>query len=289
MISEATIKSIVEEVLHSMGRQDAAASGAPAASIVNEEQLTDLAAVDLRSTLMTPSPHNAEAYLRLKARTPARLGIWRCGPRPLTRALLRFRADHAVARDAVFSSVSEPFLEAWGLPVIQTRCRDKDQFLTRPDLGRQLDEENIAALRSHCPTKAPVQIVIADGLSSTAVETNARDACEALMQGLRAHRIEPGKPIFLKYGRVPAMDCISEALQPEVTVMLIGERPGLATGESLSCYMAYHSSAAMPESNRTVLSNIHKGGTAAVEAGAHIADLVKKMIEQKASGLNLKL
>ena len=85
------------------------------------------------------------------------------------------------------------------------------------------------------------------------------------------------------------MDIISETLGSEVTAVLIGERPGLATGESLSCYIAYKATTSMPEAKRTVISNIHKGGTPAVEAGAHIAEVIKRMLEQKASGIDLKL
>ena len=133
-----------------------------------------------------------------------------------------------------------------------------------------------------------MQIYIADGLSSTAVETNAKDTYLALVQGLKSHGIEAGTPFFMRYARVPAMDTVSEILNPEVVVVLIGERPGLATGESMSCYMAYNAKVGMPEANRTVVSNIHRGGTPGVEAGAHIADVVKKMLDQKASGLALK-
>ncbi|MCP4117266.1 MAG: ethanolamine ammonia-lyase subunit EutC [Desulfobacteraceae bacterium] len=253
------------------------------------EELCDLTAVDLRKELLVPEPCNPEAYLKMKETTPARIGIWRAGPRPLTRSLLRFRADHAVAQDAVFSNVSDEFVESMGLFQITSSCRDKDHFLTRPDLGRKLDDETIALLKEKCKMSPRVQIYIADGLSSTAIETNAKDAYNSILQGLKGHGIETGTPFFLKYGRVPAMDVISEVLTPEVTVLLIGERPGLATGESMSCYMAYKASTTMPEANRTVISNIHKGGTPAVEAGAHIADIVKTMLEQKASGLDLKL
>ena len=286
MISEDKIKQIIQEVMG--GLDDAPSSAAPQAP-VSDEALEDLAAVDLRKELCVPNAANAEAYLRLKKATPARVGIWRAGPRPLTRALLRFRADHAVAQDAVFSDVSEDFIAGLGLETVQSRCNDKDEFLTRPDLGRQLSDEAKARLQETHKSGEKVLIYIADGLSSTAVETNASDALKSIVQGLSGYNIQPPKPFFLKYGRVPAMDEVGELLKPEVTVLLIGERPGLATGESMSCYMAYKACTTMPEANRTVVSNIHKGGTPAVEAGAQIAEVIKKMLEQKASGLELKL
>jgi len=289
LISEDKIKNIIAEVLGSMGAGDQATGSQAASAPEACEELCDLTAVDLKKELLVPEPCNREAYLKMKETTPARIGIWRAGPRPLTRSLLRFRADHAVAQDAVFSNVSDEFVESMGLFQITSSCKDKDHFLTRPDLGRKLDDETIALLKEKCTLSPRVQIYIADGLSSTAIETNAKDAYNAIVQGLKGHGIETGTPFFLKYGRVPAMDVISEVLTPEVTVLLIGERPGLATGESMSCYMAYKASTTMPEANRTVISNIHKGGTPAVEAGAHIADIVKTMLEQKASGLDLKL
>ena len=284
---ESKIKKLIEDVLSEMGvesfpRED----GAQALQV--EAPSSDLTAENLREQLLVPTPVNREAYLKFKQATVSRIGIWRTGPRYLTRPLLRFRADHAIAQDAVFNDVSAEFIQAWGLPEIKTKCTDKDQFLTRPDLGRELDDENVALLRKSCPEKSRVQIYVADGLSSSAVEKNAKDTFLALVQGLKGHGIEAGTPFFLRYGRVPAMDAVAEILHPEVTLVLIGERPGLATAESMSCYMAYNASVGMPEANRTVLSNIHRGGLPAVEAGAHIADVVKKMLDQKASGLDLK-
>lgn len=306
MISEDKIRQIIREVMGDMASAPAAEpSDAPSVPAVSPDAaqdhyhpdqgtpddaaLEDLTAVDMRAELLVPNAANPDAYLKLKAATPARVGIWRAGPRPLTRSLLRFRADHAVAQDAVFSDVSDAFIKSLGLETVQSCCRDKDEFLTRPDLGRKLSPEAEARLKQICTPNAKVQIFMADGLSSTAVEANAEDAYKSIVQGFKGLGIEPATPFFLKYGRVPSMDAVGELLAPEVTVLLIGERPGLATGESMSCYMAYKASTAMPEANRTVISNIHKGGTPAVEAGAHIAEVVKKMLDQKASGLELKL
>ncbi len=289
MISEEKINEIIEEVLAGVKSAEVTSSLSSAEGTVDDGDIEDLTAVDLRKELLVPTPRNRDMYQRLKMTTPARIGIWRSGPRPLTRSLLRFRADHAIAQDAVFNDVSDEFVNSLGMETILSFCRDKDEFLTRPDLGRKLPKEQIARLRQLYPEKPKVLVYLADGLSSMAVETNGKDTYQALAQGLKGHGIEVTKPFFLKYGRVPSMDTVSEVVQPEVTVLLIGERPGLATGESMSCYMAYKASTTMPEANRTVISNIHKGGTPAVEAGAHIADVVKKMLEQKASGLELKL
>jgi ethanolamine ammonia-lyase small subunit len=285
---DTKIKRLIEEVLSEMGRKSESAVEPLPSAAQTAEPLRDLAAIDLQKQLLVPEPANREAYLKAKAATVARIGIWRSGSRYLTQPSLRFRADHAAARDAVLNDVSAQFLKDWGLVEIKTRCEDKDQFLTRPDLGRELDAENIELLKKSCPGKARVQIYVADGLSSTAVEINARDTFLALEQGLKGQGIDIGKPFFMRYGRVPAMDAVAEILQPEVTLVLIGERPGLASAESMSCYMAYAAKVGMPEARRTVISNIHRGGTPAVEAGAHIADVVRKMLEQKTSGIELK-
>ena len=134
-----------------------------------------------------------------------------------------------------------------------------------------------------------VQVYVSDGLSSTAVEANVRDLLPALEQGLKLHGLSVGTPFFVKYGRVRSMEPISQTLGATVTCVLLGERPGLATPESLSAYLAYRARVGMPESERNCVSNIHREGTGPVEAGAHIADLIAKMIEQQVSGINLKV
>ena len=97
----------------------------------------------------------------------------------------------------------------------------------------------------------------------------------------------PGMPFFLKYGRVGSQEHVAETLGAKVVCVLIGERPGLATAESMSAYIAYNAYVGMPESRRTVVSNIHRNGTAAVEAGAYIADVIQLILKQKVSGIDL--
>ncbi|BCS95500.1 ethanolamine ammonia-lyase light chain [Desulfoluna limicola] len=289
MISENKIKDIIAEVLNSIGDADAAPAAAAEPVAASSEVGEDLAAIDLRKQLLVPEPNNREAYLKMKATTPARIGIWRTGPRYLTGNSLRFRADHAVAQDAVFNNVCPDFIKEWGLLDMKTKCADKDEFLTRPDLGRKLDQASIETVAAACKANPTVQFVVIDGLSSTAIETNARNTMDSALQGLKNLGIDAGKPFFIRYGRVPSMDSASEVLKPQVTVALVGERPGLATGESMSAYMVYNCHEGISESKRTIISNIHKAGTPAVEAGAQIADIVKKMLEQKASGIDLQI
>ncbi|MEA4846082.1 MAG: ethanolamine ammonia-lyase subunit EutC [Clostridiaceae bacterium] len=287
MISENEIRKVVEQVLTEL---NGIANMADKPEQCEEEIcLNDITAVDLKKQVLVPNPHNIEGLLKIKEATPARIGVWRAGPRYKTETLLRFRADHAAAMDAVFTDVSEEFLKKLSLFQVKTMCGSKDEFLTRPDLGRKFDDENMDIIRQKCTGSPQVQIYVSDGLSSTAIEANAEDTLEALIQGLKGYGIKVGTPFFVKYGRVPAMDQVSEITGADVTCVLIGERPGLVTSESMSVYMAYKAAVNMPEARRTVVSNIHKGGTPAVEAGAHIADIIKLMLEKKTSGIDLKL
>ena len=104
----------------------------------------------------------------------------------------------------------------------------------------------------------------------------------------KAYGLEGGPVLYVKYCRVGASDHIGDLTGAEVVCMLVGERPGLVTAESMSAYLTYKPHIGIPESKRTVISNIHKGGTTAVEAGAHIAELIKTMLERKASGIDLR-
>ena len=251
-------------------------------------EVDDISAYSLREEFNIPNPYNKEEYMRIKAKTDARLGVWRAGPRPLTRTTLRVRADNAAAMDAVFNDVHEEYLERNNLKTYQTKCDSKETYLTRPDLGRVFDDETAAKIKAECINDPDVQIVVSDGLSSSAVEANIDAVLPAIYNGLKATNLKVGTPFFVKYGRVGAEDSVAKILNAKVTVILLGERPGLATSSSLSAYCVYGGYPGIPEANRTVVSNIHKAGTPPVEAGAYIAELCKQIYDKKASGLDLK-
>lgn len=293
MFSENELKRLVEQVLVEMTtKQGVAATEKSTTKETCEVDLNrmipDITEVDIKTTLLVEDPTDREGYLKMKKHTPARIGIGRTGARYKTETMLRFRADHASAQDSVFTDVNEDILKEMNLITLQTNCSSKDEFITRPDLGRQISKEELAKLSSF-KKKPQVQIYVSDGLSSKAIEANVKDILPALIQGLEGYGITVGTPFFVKLGRVGAMDVISEEIGADVTCVLIGERPGLVTAESMSAYIAYKGTVGMPESRRTVVSNIHKGGTPSVEAGAYIADIIKLMLEKKASGLDLKL
>jgi len=219
--------------------------------------------------------------------TPARIAIGHAGPRLKTQTYLQFRADHAIARDAVLQDVPQELLNKLQLPSFKTKCIDKNEFLTRPDLGRQLDDDTIRVLKQLNPSPCDVLIYAADGLSSKAVAANLEDILPIMQDGLRQQNITMGKSFFLQYGRVGSMDAIAPVLRAKVVCVLLGERPGLGSAESMSAYVAYEPTQGMPEARRTVVSNIYAGGLNAVEAGAYLAELIGKILAAKKSGVEL--
>ena len=299
-MDQKDLKAIIEQVLAEMNISGAAAETAASAAqaaccagsapVVEDGCIPDVTEVNIRTQYLVKNPEHGEEYAELKANAPCRLGIGKAGARYKTDPMLQFRAAHSAAQDAVFNDVDHDFVEKqMGLFIVQTQCENKDVYLTRPDLGRKLSPEAVATLKEKCKKSPTVQIYVADGLSSAAVAANVADLLPAIMQGLQSYRIDVGTPFFVKFGRVGVMDEISELLGAEVTCTLIGERPGLITAESMSAYIAYKATVGMPEARRTVVSNIHKNGTIPAEAGAHIAELIKILLEKQARGPALKL
>lgn len=236
-----------------------------------------------------PNPKWAEGMNELLANTPARIGVWRAGTRPLTREILKFRCDHAAAVDSIYGEVNQAVLDEFGMFTVETRYGNTENYLKRPDMGRIVTDEGIELIRKRCVMKPQVQVVVSDGLSANSVDANLRDVYPSLLDSLEAYGLKTGTPFFVRGGRVAVMDQIGELLQPEVLVLLIGERPGLVSSKSMSAYMCFRPRQGTVESDRTVVSNIHRGGTPPVEAGAHIGTILKKMIEQQASGVRLEI
>ncbi len=295
-MDEKDLRSIIEQVLTEMNvsgaksaEKAAAACACESAPEVEDGCIPDITEIDIRKQYLVKNPENGEEYAELKMNAPCRLGIGKAGARYNTLPQLEFRAAHSAAQDAVFNDVDAEFVEKMGLWTVQTQCDSKDTYLTRPDLGRKLSPEAVETIKAKCKKNPTVQIYVADGLSSAAVAANIGDLLPAILQGLESYKIDVGTPFFVKYGRVGVMDEISELTGATVTCTLIGERPGLITAESMSAYIAYKATVGMPEARRTVVSNIHRAGTIPAEAGAHIAEIIKIMLDKKASGTDLKL
>ncbi len=241
----------------------------------------------------------APDFARMRRATPARLGVGRAGSRYTTAALLQFRADHARAIDAVITEVSPQWVKRSGLIEVRSRATTRQDFLLRPELGRMLVDADAGRLRRLSPSssnsakpgrasagKPSVLLCVGDGLSSTAVEANAAPLVRALTARM-ARKYRMLKPLFVRNARVRIQDHIGEIVRPDVICMLIGERPGLVTAESLSAYVIYRPRLSSLEPDRTVISNIHRGGLKPGEAASQIIRLVGDAIRLKASGARL--
>ena len=298
-MNKQELTAMVAEILGQMGREPAvkASDYNPTApqpepsdsGYADGDFVPDVTELNLRKLYLVERPEKGEQFRQLKEKTPARLGCGKAGARYKTLTMLRFRADHAAAQDTVFSQVPEDFAEKNGMVEVKTRCRDKDEYLTRPDLGRCFDEENAQKIRASVPGTPRVQLVIGDGLSSAAIVANALDCVAAIRDGLKLRGMETAQPLFVRYCRVGAGDAIGDITGCELVCMLVGERPGLVTDKSMSAYITYQPRTGVLESSRTVVSNIHAQGTPAVEAGAHIAELLETILKKKVSGVGLHL
>ena len=289
MLDQAIIDLIAEEVVRRL--RDAGVSAperqTPKEPPAAENHAEDIASAEFKQKTFIKDPQDPEALARMKKRTTARIGVGKCGARLNTKTMLTLRADHAKARDSVFTDVDPALLDRLGLFSVQTMCADKDTYITRPDLGRKLNPEAERTLREKCVHGPDVQIYASDGLSSSAIEANLERILPILTEGLTSKGLTVGTPFFVRFGRVGAEDHVAEILGAKVVCVLIGERPGLATAESMSAYIVYNAHVGISESKRTVVSNIHKNGLTAVEAGAYISEVIEQILEQKASGVDL--
>jgi len=188
----------------------------------------------------------------------------------------------------VLKEIPSDWVAKTGLLEVHSEITDKDQYLTRPDLGRRLSKEAIETIQAKCKKNPQVQVVISDGLSTDAITANFDEILPPLLRGLESAGLDVGTPFFVRHGRVKVEDQIGELLGAKVVILLIGERPGLGQSESLSCYMVYSPTLARTvESDRNCISNIHRAGTPPVEAAAVIVDMTKKMLDKKVSGIAL--
>lgn len=254
---------------------------------MNSDCLPDITAIPMQQFTELERAEDKEYILRIKQDTPARVCLGHCGARYKTRTMLRFRADQAAAADAVFSEVSSEVVALLNLFEVQTLCADKEEMLKCPDKGRLFGEVAKETIQKRCLHSPDVQIYIGDGLCSPSVAANVPDLLPAITKGLEFDGVTVGTPFFVRYCRVDSVRVVAELLEPKVTCVLIGERPGLLTAESMSAYIVYGAYADMPESRYSVVSNISRQGMPPVEAAAYIVELIEKMLKQKASGLEL--
>jgi ethanolamine ammonia-lyase small subunit len=242
-----------------------------------------------------PTPANPRDLIQaVRARTPARLLVGRAGPAYRTATQLELRRDHAAAVDAVRAELDATrdfgadFVERWGLFEVQTCAGDKAEYLLRPDLGRRLSDRAREHLQRDCPASVDLQVLIGDGLSCAAVAAQVPALLPLLEEGVRARAWHFGRPFVVRYCRVGVLNDVGELLDPAVVVLLIGERPGLATALSLSAYLAYRPRPGHTDAQRNLISNIHARGVASNDAAARILALADAMRALQTSGVAVK-
>ncbi len=231
---------------------------------------------------------------RIKMHTPARLLAGRVGAAYRTETQLQLREDHAKARDAVRAELDlktafdSEFIEEWKLFEVSTRASNKLEYLARPALGREFSEESRAEILKRCSPDNDIQIAIGDGLSALAIQTQVPQLLPLLVEGARKSRWSIGQTFVVRHCRVGILNEIGELLKPQIAILLIGERPGLASAESMSAYMAYQPSRFHSDANRNLVSNIHDRGLSAQIAAARILNLSTHMMKLGISGCTLK-
>ena len=249
-----------------------------------------MSSADVNSLSAEPS-RDVQEWL---ARTPARLLQGRAGASYRASTWLELREDHAFAIDAVHDEwnaerdLGPDFHDRFDGFEIATLARTKSEYLLRPDLGRKLDPDGVAVLKARRPQGADLQIAIGDGLSVAAIRAQVPRLLPSLIAEAESRGWSVGLPFAIRHCRVGVLNDIGEALRPRVVVLLIGERPGLATSESLSAYLAHRPQAGHSDAQRNLISNIHDRGVPVPDAVRRILGLAEEMRRLETSGIEVK-
>jgi ethanolamine ammonia-lyase small subunit len=225
----------------------------------------------------------------LRSYTPARLGLERAGVSLATRPLLDFQLAHARARDAVHAAIDVRMLcdelRRSGLSslALESKAKDRGTYLRRPDLGRALSEESAALLH---PGEYDVVFVIADGLSALAVERHALRLMREILSLIGGWRLAP--VCVVEQGRVAIGDAIGEALHAHLAVVLIGERPGLSSPDSLGVYITWDPRQGRKDSERNCISNVREEGLGYAAAANRLHYYMQESSRLHMTGLGLK-
>ncbi|MGI4790982.1 MAG: ethanolamine ammonia-lyase subunit EutC [Janthinobacterium lividum] len=225
--------------------------------------------------------------------TPARIGIEPVGVSQPTAANLDFQWDHAQARDAVNASLDAagltPELHGLGLETLRlhSKATDRDEYLQRPDLGRLLNDESQASFAGQTGS-FDVVFVIADGLSATAVNRHAVPFLHSVLPALRDNGWRIAPAVLVEQSRVAVGDDVAEGLGAEMVVVLIGERPGLTSPDSLGVYLTWKPRQETRDSERNCISNVRPEGLAYADAASKLLYLMSESRRRCISGVLLK-
>jgi ethanolamine ammonia-lyase small subunit len=231
---------------------------------------------------------------KIRDRTPARVFIGRSGAGYLTRTQLELRDGQAAAADAVHAELEiekhlgSNLVEEFGIFDVQTAASSKDEYIRNPPLGRRFCESARNEIVQRCPADIDFQIAVGDGLSTAAIGAQVPALLPRVMNLARSKDWALGQPFAIRYCRVGILNEIGDLLRPKVVVLLIGERPGLATDESLSAYFAFRPRSGQTDSERNVISNIHRRGVNHDEAALRIVSLAAKLMASGRSGSEIK-
>ena len=232
-------------------------------------------------------PYDPRVMPAILTSTPARVAVGRVGPRYHTNTMLRFRADHAAAKDAVLSEVEPALLAELGMFEVASRAPDKPTFLQRPDLGRALSDEARDELGKRVGRAPTLAIIYGDGLSAAAINQHLREFHHALVPALAARGISHAPAFFVRHSRVKIMDEIARLVGAQAAVFVCGERPGLGFADSLSAYYIYQPAAGATDADREVISNINPRGRPPADAAGDVASAVERILREKKSGVVL--
>jgi ethanolamine ammonia-lyase small subunit len=238
-------------------------------------------------------PTPADPWPQLRRFTAARIGLPRSGASLATGPLLEFRLAHARARDAVHEPFDQARLAAelgtLGLPVLTlaSAAGDRQHYLMRPDLGRRLAEDAAATLTPHAG-RYDVAFVVTDGLSARAVATHALPVLADLLPRLIAENWRIAPITVVRHGRVAIGDVIAAALGAEIVAVLIGERPGLSSPDSMGAYLTFEPTPQTTDADRNCISNIRPEGLGYSDAAFKLGHLLRAMRTRRLSGVGLK-
>jgi ethanolamine ammonia-lyase small subunit len=232
-------------------------------------------------------PYDPRVMPGILASTPARVAVGRTGPRYKTNTMLRFRADHAAAKDAVMSEVDSELLKQLGMFEVTSKAPDKPTFLQRPDLGRALSEEARAEIGKRIGRAPTLVLIYGDGLSAAALNQHLAEFHGALVPALAARGISHAPAFFVRRSRVKIMDEIARLCGAQAAAFICGERPGLGFADSMSAYFIYQPAAGATDADREVISNINPRGRPPAEAAGDLAASIERILRAKKSGVVL--
>jgi ethanolamine ammonia-lyase small subunit len=281
-LDRATLEALVREVVKSsLGASSSSASSSPADAA--PERCDDHCTPPVRRERIA----DPEEVQRVVEASPSRLAQGRVGTRYTTKAYVQLRAEHAIALDAVHSRIADDFATKLGLIPLATKAKDHAEYLLHPDQGRRLDDASRERLQQQGTMGADVVVIVGDGLSAVAVEKQAPTLLLALSSALQAQGFSLGKPVFVRHARIGVQDEIGVILRAKSTIILVGERPGLGTGDSLSIYTAFNPRLGQDNAEKNCISNVRDLGFPPAEAAVECAKLMRRTFDAGGGGVHL--